>query len=155
MLKIRNMDLKDAQTVASWQYPAPYDVYQFPAWESMAAAGWAITIREKRAAEFRTLWEDGRLVAWFRLFAKPDENRVFLGLGLAPDLCGRGKGVHYVKQMVGYALAEKRTALYLEVRDFNQRAIRCYKVVGFREEARYERDVLGNSCRMIRMVYHN
>lgn len=155
MLQIRNMDLEDAKTVVGWQYPAPYDVYNFYDWDTMTAVGWAITIPEKRTAEFRTLWEDGRLVAWFRLFTKPDEDKLFLGLGLAPTLCGRGKGAPYVKQMVGYALAEKRTALYLEVRDFNQRAVRCYQAVGFREDIRYERDVLGTPCRMIRMVYRN
>ena len=153
MLQIKGMCLEDAKTIASWQYPAPYDVYNFSDWESMVAAGWAITIPEKRAGEFRTLWENGRLVAWFRLFRKPEDNKVFLGLGLAPVLCGQGKGISYVKMMVDYALAEKRAALYLEVRDFNQRAIRCYQAVGFREEARYKKDVLGNPCRMIRMVY--
>lgn len=153
MGQIRRMCLEDARTIAGWLYPAPYDVYNFSDWKIMEAAGWAITSPEKRAAEFRTLWEEGRLVAWFRLFTKPGENRLFLGLGLAPALCGRGKGVPYVKQMVDYALAEKRTALYLEVRDFNQRAIRCYQTVGFREDGRYEREVLGKSCRMIRMVY--
>lgn len=154
MLQIKGMRPEDAKAIASWQYPAPYDVYTFSDWERMAAAGWAITIPEKRAGELRTLWENGNLAAWFRLFMKPGENKTFLGLGVAPALCGQGKGISYVKMMVGYALAEKRSALYLEVRDFNQRAIRCYQTAGFREEARYKSDVLGQSCRMIRMVYN-
>lgn len=153
MLKIRNMDLEEAKAIAGWRYPAPYDVYDFSDWQTMKAAGWAITIPEKRAAEFRTLWENGRLTAWFHLFTKPGTNELFLGLGLAPALCGQGKGVPYVKRMVEYALAENKGSLYLEVREFNRRAIRCYQAVGFREDTRYKRNVLGESCRMIRMVY--
>lgn len=147
------MRLEDARVIAGWHYPAPYDVYDFSDWETMTAAGWAITSAEKRASEFRTLWQDECLAAWFRLFTRPGEEKIFLGLGLNPILCGRGKGTSWVKQMVDYALAEQRTNLYLEVRDFNQRAIRCYQAVGFQEETRYEREILGKSCWMIRMVY--
>ena len=64
MYRVETMDLAQAQAIAAWRYPAPYDVYNFPARETMEATKWAITIPEKRAEEFRVVKEDTRVVGY-------------------------------------------------------------------------------------------
>lgn len=154
MYRVETMDLAQAQAIAAWRYPAPYDVYNFPAWETMEATKWAITIPEKRAEEFRVVKEDTRVVGYFRLFAAQPRRKRFLSLGLLPALCGMGKGPGIMEQILAYAEKAGETALYMEVRSFNQRAIRCYQKVGFVEVDQYDKTILGSSYRMLQMQYH-
>lgn len=78
----------------------------------------------------------------------------FLSLGLLPALCGMGKGPGIMEQILAYAEKAGETALYMEVRSFNQRAIRCYQKVGFVEVDQYDKTILGSSYRMLQMQYH-
>ena len=154
MYRVETMDLAQAQAIAAWRYPAPYDVYNFPAWETMEATKWAITIPEKRAEEFRVVKEDTRVVGYFRLFAAQPRRKRFLSLGLLPALCGMGKGPGIMEQILAYAEKAGETALYMEVRSFNQRAIRCYQKVGFVAVDQYDKTILGSSYRILQMQYH-
>lgn len=120
----------------------------------METTKWAITIPEKRAEEFRVVKEDTRVVAYFRLFAAQPCRKRFLSLGLLPALCGMGKGPGIMEQILAYAEKAGETALYMEVRSFNQRAIRCYQKVGFVEVDQYDKTILGSSYRMLQMQYH-
>ncbi len=45
----------DAQAIARWHYPAPYDCYDSPGWDRMAREGWAICDVEARRTQFRAL----------------------------------------------------------------------------------------------------
>ena len=73
----------------------------------------------------------GYIVAWF----VADEGQI-ANLAVAADLCGQGIG----KQLLDAALAEGRArgakAVFLEVRDSNQRARHLYRSRGFEEVGR-------------------
>jgi ribosomal-protein-alanine N-acetyltransferase len=73
----------------------------------------------------------GYIVAWF----VADEGQI-ANLAVAVDACGQGIG----KQLLDAALDEGRTrgteAMYLEVRDSNQRARQLYRSRGFEEVGR-------------------
>ena len=73
----------------------------------------------------------GYIVAWF----VADEGQI-ANLAVAVDACGQGIG----KQLLDAALDEGRTrgteAVYLEVRDSNQRARQLYRSRGFEEVGR-------------------
>lgn len=153
MYHVENMSLQQAKEIAEWKYPSPYDVYNFPAWDAMEEGKWAITLPERRKQEFRIICYANEIVAYFRLFKTQPDGKYFLGLGLLPEFCGKGKGADIVGQILAYTRQRKIKALYLEVRDFNKRAIRCYQKAGFVEVNRYDKHVLGSVCRMIEMVY--
>lgn len=70
-------------------------------------------------------------MAYFRIFEAQPGGKYFLGLGLLPTLCGTGKGSVIMEQILAYAKKTELKQLYLEVRDFNQRAMRCYRKAGF------------------------
>lgn len=154
MYHVETMSLQQAKEISEWRYPSPYDVYNYPNWNIMVESKWAITLPEKRKQEFHVISYADKVVAYFRLFEKQPGGKCFLGLGLLPTLCGTGKGTAVMRQILAYAEKAKIKQLYLEVRDFNKRAIRCYQKAGFVEVARYDECVLGSTCRMIEMIYH-
>ena len=45
----------DARAIARWRYPAPYDCYDYPAWERMTRERWAICDAVARTHQFRVL----------------------------------------------------------------------------------------------------
>jgi ribosomal-protein-alanine N-acetyltransferase len=134
----------DARAVAAWEYPPPHDVYNVPA-----------AYREESARSFLDPglgYHAARLggeLAGFCCFG-PDarvpggdyrrEELLDVGLGLRPDLAGRGLGLAFVESILAFADVTRAPAGYrLTVAVFNQRAIRVYERAGFRLDHTFER----------------
>lgn len=66
---------------------ALYAAYDASAWETVCAQGWGISVPARRQQEFYAVYEGEAFAGFFR--AMPDGS---LGLGLAPDFCGGGRG---------------------------------------------------------------
>lgn len=94
--------------------------------------------------EYACLDESGQLIGSFNFGATAriptledgsfDEDKLDIGLGMRPDLCGKGYGTDYVR--IGIRLAGEiygRTDLRLSVAAFNERAIKVYERAGFRK----------------------
>ena len=80
-----------------------------------------------------SFYDGGTLVGFVNL--SEEDTEVFFGIGAAPECCGRGYGQQMTK--TACALSKKRypgKPLYLEVRTWNTRAVRCYEKAGFRIE---------------------
>ena len=61
-----------------------------------------------------------------------EDREIMIGIGVAPEYCGRGYGREMLETTCG--LSEKMfpgKPLYLEVRTWNARAVRCYEKAGF------------------------
>ncbi len=138
-LSVFEFTLQDAKTVCQWRYPAPYDCYNCPSWRQMAAQGWGMVQETKRREQFYSVRSDRILVGYFRLIDSPAG--VAVGLGLAPEFCGRGLGetlMEHIKQTLNSRYPHRPA--YLEVRAENTRALRCYKAAGFRMKSSVYRD---------------
>jgi RimJ/RimL family protein N-acetyltransferase len=121
-----------AREVESWHYEPPYDFYDRASHPNDAAE-----MRDPaRREQFRAvLGDDGRLDAFW--YFKPDEESVEVGLGLRPDLTGRGLGESFLLAQLEYARERWRPERFrLFVTVWNQRAIRLYERLGFREVGR-------------------
>lgn len=127
------------KALCSWVYPAPYDIYNWPAWEAMAADRQEFADPVIRDAQYRAvLDQEGTLWGFAQLFPIVGVTR--LGLGMRPDLCGRGYGVSFVRAVVETA-KQKAPAneIDLEVLTWNERAYRVYEKAGFGLTDTYER----------------
>jgi [ribosomal protein S18]-alanine N-acetyltransferase len=105
--------------VATWRYDSPYDFYNDDG-KPVRNPERFFAVRDK----------DGRLVGF--LYYEERQEGVFYGLGLRPDLTGRGLGLHFVR--LGLELAHERfpgRRVILDVADFNHRARRVYERAGF------------------------
>jgi RimJ/RimL family protein N-acetyltransferase len=77
--------------------------------------------------------DDGRAEAYW-YFEQPEEGVVEVGIGLRPDLVGRGLGERFMRGELDYArehFAPHTFRLY--VTEWNARAIALYERLGFRE----------------------
>lgn len=127
---------EDAKDICNWKYEGEYSVYNFSDWETVVKRGWDLSIKESRESEFIAVMLDNQLIAYGRISML--NRRVMIGIGLKPSHCGQGHGKFIMNLLI--AEASKRfpgLAIALQVRNFNQRAIKCYKKVGFDIKDKY------------------
>ena len=111
----------------AWRYEPPYDFYDGDA---------AQVLNPERY--YRAVGEDGMLVGFYYFEQKGDALEI--GLGLRPDLTGRGLGGEFFRVGLEFGHARYRPArVILNVAAFNERAIRVYERAGFRETGRHMR----------------
>lgn len=132
----------EARAVSHWQYPQPYAAYN-------GNPASVPSLLDPRYAYHAALDGRGELVGYFcfgRDATVPAGRRLGLyggddldvGLGMRPDLTGRGLGRAFVRAGVGFAEARYRPpALRLTVAAQNHRAVRVYAAVGFETVERF------------------
>jgi [ribosomal protein S18]-alanine N-acetyltransferase len=126
-LEIRSASAETFEDMAAWRYEPPYDFYdgdQDP------------VVNPERF--FAAVGEDGTLVGFYYLEAKGDD--VEIGLGLRPELTGRGLGGEFLQAGLGFLRGRyPGRPVILNVAAFNKRAIKVYERAGFRETGRHVR----------------
>ena len=126
-LTIRLASAETFAEMATWRYERPYDFYDGDV---------DPVLNPERFYE--VLDEDGSLVGNYYFEEKDDALEV--GLGLRPDLTGRGLGLEFL--LAGIEFGRRRFGLprvILNVAAFNERAIKVYERAGFRETGRHTR----------------
>ena len=129
-LVYRNLSEDAKRQICAWKYGGEYDLYNLPAYEEMQVRqiGFMNPQREKNYYGF---WGESILVGFVNILEEKEE--VFIGIGVNPDLCNK----HYGQRMllITYEISKKLypdKPLYLEVRTWNIRAVKCYQKAGFR-----------------------
>src|SRR4029450_10699648 len=88
-----------ALVVAAWQYEPPYSFYD---WTADADDLAELLGKETREGKyFSAVGADEGLVGWFAFSSEGD--CVCVGLGLRPDLTGRGLGLAYLEAGLAFA----------------------------------------------------
>jgi len=145
---LRPLGQADAEEVAAWAYPGEYAFYDAAADADDLAP---LLDPERRGHDFYAAdGDDGRLAGYFQL--KPGANQVELGLGLRPDLCGRGLGRPFTE--AGIDLIRRvhgDRPITLAVAAFNARAITVYERCGFAVTGRHTRHTAGSDWEFVDM----
>lgn len=143
------MSERHARAVAGWHYDPPYDFYD---WEADPAdLAELLDPVQWQDRYFAVLGDLGDLVGFFACFRR-EGNVIEVGLGLRPDLTGRGLGLPFL--LAGLEFARRRYAparFRLAVAAFNRRAIRVYERAGFRRGERYQHRTNGGVHEFLRM----
>lgn len=139
VLRIVPLTEDHCRDICSWSYPVPYDTYNWRSWEQMLADGEEFADETLREEQYRAVVDtEGELIGFAQFFPLTGVTR--LGLGMRPELCGQGLGVHFVRAIAAEA---KRKApaneIDLEVLIWNIRAYRVYEKAGFVQTDTYER----------------
>ena len=114
--------------ISAWRYPGDYAIYDLPPYAGVVGTGRGLDNPKNR---FYTFYDGARPVGFVNLADGPEE--VFLGIGAAPDCCGQGYGRAMLAETCRIAeTLFPGKPLYLEVRTWNERAVRCYQAAGFR-----------------------
>lgn len=143
-LRFTPMDEASAREILNWRYEAPYEVYNLNLEDTDQVIG-AFTNPEfaYRAIVDRA----GELVGYccFGLDAQVpggdyDNPALDVGLGVRPDLTGRGLGAAFVSAVLRVARDELApTEFRVTVAEFNERALRVWQKFGFQPVQRFER----------------
>ena len=128
-LLYRYLTESDKRQICAWKYEGEYAIYDLPPYEEMRACRIGF-MNEKAEKNFLGFWDRDVLVGFVNILEEPSE--VFIGIGVHPRLCSR----HYGRRILVQACEISRNRcpgkpLYLEVRTWNVRAIRCYESAGF------------------------
>ena len=127
------MTIEYARAISLWKYDGIYSVYDHSG-DNLDDF--------MDGAHFVCIDTDGKLTGYF-CFGKNariptveadvyDEGFLDIGLGLKPDLCGKGNGLLFFN--IGLDFAKKfygTTHFRLAVAGFNERAVKLYKRAGF------------------------
>jgi [ribosomal protein S18]-alanine N-acetyltransferase len=131
-VKVEEWNETHTRACEPWHYEPPWDFYDLASDPDDLAAMRDPSRNGHRRA---VLGEDGRLEAFWYFDWDGDVTEV--GIGLRPDLTGRGLGESFLNAQLEYAANEwKPTTFRLFVASWNERAIRLYERLGFREVAR-------------------
>lgn len=140
MYSFRPITAPDAEEISRWRYPEPYSTYDG---DPASVPG----LLNPRYNYHAVIGPGGDLVGYFcfgadatvpagRRLGLYEEDALDVGLGMRPDLTGRGLGPDFVRAGLRFARrAFSPPAFRLTVAAFNRRAIKVYEAAGF-ERAR-------------------
>ncbi len=138
-IELTPITAQEAREIAAWSYPPPYDYYNIP---SEHRDGALIDFLAPGNRYHAARSERGELTAFFCFGpdarvpgGRYEEPALDVGLGLRPDLIGRGLGGEMLAQALEFAVrafqpARFRTTIAL----FNARSRRVFERAGFVEE---------------------
>lgn len=130
MLTYHETTEEEKYSICAWKYSGEYAIYDEMPYEEQKKKGFGFANSKNH---FYSFYDGAKLVGFINLFE--EEKEIFFGIGVSPENCGRGYG----QQMTRKACEIARSLfpgkpLYLEVRTWNTRAVRCYEKAGFRIE---------------------
>ena len=127
MLTYHKTTEEEKEVITAWQYAGQYAIYNTTPYAEQKKQGVGFANPQNN---FYSFFDHDTLVGFINLYEEPTE--VFFGIGVRPDACGRGHGQQMTKaacDLSGRLFPGK--PLYLEVRTWNARAVRCYEKAGF------------------------
>ncbi|MDX6485583.1 MAG: [ribosomal protein S18]-alanine N-acetyltransferase [Gaiellaceae bacterium] len=133
-MKFELLTAGHAEEIGTWRYEFPYE------WYDTASDPRRVDLfanPARREGLRAVVDDDGALIGFFNFVREDDEVRI--GLGIRPDLTGRGLGSQFIEAGLAYATAEWSPRRFrLWVAAWNERALRAYRRAGFREVADHE-----------------
>ncbi len=146
---LRPMTETDAQAIAAWHYDGVYAFYDADAdaddlAELLSPASWV-------EAYHAVVDASGELVGYCSF--EQEGGTVTVGLGLRPDLTGRGLGQSFVEAALAFARARYAPQRFrLSVAAFNRRAITVYERAGFTRVRTFMQRTNGGEFEFVEMA---
>jgi ribosomal-protein-alanine N-acetyltransferase len=143
------MDDDEAREISRWHYQPPYDFYDSTSDPDDLEE--LLDPARRDGSYFSAFDTEGALVGFFQF--ETEGETVDVGLGLRPDLTGKGLGLDYL--LAGLEFARERFSprrFTLSVATFNERAIEVYERAGFRRGAVYMHHTNGADFQFLAMA---
>jgi [ribosomal protein S18]-alanine N-acetyltransferase len=140
LLSIARMSESDALAVSRWRYGAPYTDYDMDCGpgELLGRSYHAVTGVNGEIVAYCCFGSDAQVPGGHAAGAYDDPTLLDLGLGLRPDLTGRGLGLPVLLAVMSHAGRQfTPVGFRLSVAAWNDRALRCYEKAGFIRETTF------------------
>lgn len=129
----------DAEQIARWRYPTPYDFYNLEGhYEGFLEPEFHYHVAENEEGALAAFlcWGRDSRVAGFQY----DDSAVDIGWGLNPELTGRGFGRTFAANAVNFASQKSQARRFrATIAKFNQRCQRVAESAGFVRTATFIR----------------
>lgn len=150
-IKKSPMNEEFAKQITEWIYEGDYSDYNLPSYEQCKEKKYGMT-REDRWNNY-IVYTINNEVVFYSNMKEMDNNKLYIGVGLKPEYCGKGLGNFFLNDSINEMkkIYPERT-LFLEVRSWNKRAIKSYEKLGFKiTNTVLSKDRLGNDTEFIEM----
>lgn len=140
------MDESNARAILGWQYEPPYDFYNYS--QEDASASLLQHLLHPQNSFYSILDENNELIAYCSFGQDGQvtngdyrDQALDIGMGIRPDLTGRGKGIEYANAVLEFAdNLFKPKAFRVTLAAFNQRALRVWQKLEFEHQQSFERE---------------
>ena len=145
------MTQEQAEKIAfTWHYENEYSFYDLEADQEDLEE---FLDEEKRGNSVFAVLGDGELAAFLTINIDEPQT-VEIGLGMRPDLTGKGEGLQFIKSVIKFVqLHFQPEKISLSVAAFNKRAIKVYRKVGFKDIGIFMQDSNGSTFEFLKMEY--
>lgn len=137
------MRLDEAKSIVNWTYDYPYSIYNMSddsedIQELMDGSYFSVSTMDNELLGFFCFGNNAQVPAGEQQGMYQDQAFLDIGLGMRPDLTGKGRGREYMLAGIQFAQAKyKQHRFRLSVAAFNKRAIALYEGAGFRSKATF------------------
>lgn len=131
ILTIEPMTIDYAQEIAyRWKYRGKYSFYNITKDEHELEM---FLNEELRKSTYYTVLNEKQELIGFYSYTF-ENNIMWIGLGLKPQLTGKGYGIYFMQKAIEFGVSEfnyTESKILLTVAEFNKRAISLYQKLGF------------------------
>lgn len=140
-----------AKQITEWNYDGNYSSYNLPSYDVCVKNHYGITQIDKQK-NYVVYTINDEVIFYFNMKLM-DSGKVYIGVGLKPEYCGKGFGNYFLNDSVKLAKEKYPNAiLFLEVRSWNKRAIKSYEKIGFKiVRTVISKDRQGNNTEFVEM----
>ncbi|WP_404469614.1 GNAT family N-acetyltransferase [Sutcliffiella horikoshii] len=151
MYKFEKMTQEQAEEIAhNWHYDGDYAFYDMEADEEDLEE--FLDCKARGNYMFAVMIED-ELIGFFSV-SQAAANVYDIGLGMRPDLTGNGRGTEFLHACMDFVQSRFTVdKITLSVATFNQRAIKVYRKVGFKDMDTFMQDTNGSTYEFLWMLY--
>jgi [ribosomal protein S18]-alanine N-acetyltransferase len=155
---IEKMNYDRAKQISEWAYQEPYSIYCMDGSdecinELLDCLYYTVTDDKNNIVGYYCFGEAAQVPVGRQFGVYSDNDKTDIGLGINPNLCGKGLGYDFLKNGMSFAsdqLSIKEFRLTVAV--FNQRAIKVYERLGFRKVASFMRAIENSTIEFIVMI---
>jgi ribosomal-protein-alanine N-acetyltransferase len=154
------LNKEEAQAIFSWHYDGQYATYDL-----QGDLEDDNELLDRRSPHYAVRDERGELIGFFGFgssssiqehsepYLFSENGSLLVGLGMRPDLTGKGLGVEFVQAGLDFARREFAPRTFrLYVMSWNKRAIKVYEKVGFQQMRRVLQKNIHGENEFIEMV---
>ncbi|GAE26689.1 acetyltransferase [Halalkalibacter wakoensis JCM 9140] len=142
---------EQAEIIAfNWHYDGEYSFYDMEA--DQEDLDEFLNLKDRGNSTF-AVTKGNEMVAFLSIRKVTD--RIFdIGLGMRPDLTGKGNGIEFLRACIHFIQSVYKSGkITLSVTTFNHRAIKLYRKVGFKDEETFKQNTNGSTFEFLKMVY--
>ncbi|UED77516.1 GNAT family N-acetyltransferase [Brevibacillus sp. DP1.3A] len=142
-MNVHLMTITDAEQVATWQYPQEYSFYDFENspetfQELLDGTYYSVQDNHGQLTGFFCFGLNAQVPEARKQNLYKGENVLDIGLGMKPDMTGKGIGFSFLQAGIEFAKQQfEPKYLRLSVASFNHRAIKVYTRARFKETASF------------------